>query len=288
MSRSMTGYGRAEVTCQGLKFSCEVHSVNRRNLEIAASFPKEFSFLEPIIKKKVGKLCSRGQVHMRLVCEEMAKDRFSTKALSSLEKELSKTAKDLGDYELTFDTLIQVAMRESSMPTQVDRDESERIISQGFDQAIEAWLRAKTEEGKALITDIDERLDEIKEELKAIETMPNETVASYEQRLTARIEEFSSLQKEDRERVQKEIVLFADKIDVTEEIVRLVSHVDQFKALLQSKQESKGKEMEFLLQEMMREMTTFTSKSVDLTITYKGLNIKSDLEKIRQQVLNIE
>ena len=288
LTRSMTGFGRADVESSIGKFSCEVHSVNRRNLETTASFPREFTFLEPLIKKNIGKVCFRGQVHLRLNFEEVSLTKVSSSTLVNIEKELKDAAKKLGDYTLLFDTVVQVALRESSQGLLINRDEIEAVVSQGFERATSLWIEVKEEEGRSLQLDLKNRQEQVKKELFEIQDLPKESVKAYEERLKQKISELSTISSVDETRIQKEIVLFADRCDTTEEIVRLISHIDQFDHLLKSKELSKGKEMEFLLQEMMREMTTLTSKSIDLPITYKALNIKSHLEKMRQQVLNIE
>lgn len=284
----MTGFGRAVLDAPFGRLTVEIQSVNRKFLEVFVSIPKEFSQFEHEVRKWVTEAVSRGGVSVRIyltptlsAIEDLLPN---AEMLKSLKKSWDKIAKKAGldsqDIDLPF--LMQYL---PAMPKEAsDRDLKD--LGACVQKALSALVSMKKTEGKALARDFSKYLEEIEEMLAEVEKHAPEATKKMRARLFEKMEEALKLGPELEERLLREVALFAEKVDVTEEITRLKSHIQQFKGLL--KQETVGRKMDFLIQEMGREVNTIGSKSMESRIAHTVVSMKSALEKLREQVQNIE
>lgn len=292
MIKSMTGYGRAEATGQGISIVVEVKSVNHRFLEISLRMPSVLIPLELEFKKKIGEKVKRGRVEVfiRLESESVA----TSEAILNLEvarnyfSALQRLKDELGlKDEIELKTMI--GFRDIfSKPAETEmNEEALKKIAAALEEALSMLIKMRQEEGIAIYRDMEQRLDSIKMILGIINTRAPQVVMEYQKRLADRIKELTAGHALDESRLAQEVALLAEKSDITEEIVRLHSHISQFVALLQSA-EAEGKKIDFLLQEMNREINTIGSKSNDAEIARQVIEAKSELSKLREQAQNIE
>lgn len=294
MARSMTAYGRAHAqTTVGL-FLIEIHSVNRKSLDINIYLPKEFLALDMRLRRLIADRVKRGYVTVRVIKEGKSGERLELpplEVLKTLHVEWNKYAQELG-YDLKeaipFSMMMQMALDKTfSVDTLLDETVEEDLV-QGFQKALDPFIEMKEVEGKALLADIFPRLKSIEEEIETIKGLSAVAPQRYQDRLAKKLSELRVSHEMDEERLAREVVLFADKIDVTEEMTRLSSHVTQCQELLKGDKLRIGRELDFLIQEMHRETNTIAAKSQELAITQATLRVKSGIEKIREQLANIE
>ncbi len=292
MIKSMTGYGRVETTGQDRNIVVEIKSVNHRFLEISLRMPQALFPLELEFKKKIGEKVKRGRIEIFIRLEaqstntpgaiinlEVARNYFA--ALQRLKNELGLTE------EIGLKTL--VGFRDIfSQPadTEIDPDIIKQIAA-ALEEALDLLIRMRQEEGVAIYQDMVQRLDSIKGILATINARSPQVIVEYQKRLTERIKELTAGFALDESRLAQEAAILADKSDITEEIVRMHSHINQFVELLQSV-DAEGKKIDFLLQEMNREINTIGSKSNDAEIARQVIEAKSELSRLREQAQNIE
>ena len=293
MARSMTAYGRSHLKADGGHFLIEIHSVNRKSLDIHSNLPKEMLALDMELRKRVAKEVKRGNVTIRITRDSgsgAAMEMPNREALKAVHQHWMEVAQFLG-YEgkeaVPFPSLMQCIMTSPSLTQKMD-EHFESELMRGFSEAIRAFIAMKETEGEALKQDILPRLEMIVGRIENIEGLVKEAPKRFHERLAKKLEELQIDHEGDEDRLTRELVIFADKVDVTEEITRLRSHVDQFHAILSGKNQRIGRELDFLTQEMNREVNTIASKSQELEITQGILAVKSELEKIREQLQNIE
>lgn len=292
MIKSMTGYGRVETSGQDRNIVVEVKSVNHRFLEISLRMPQTLFPLEMDFKKKIGEKLKRGRVEVFIRLEarstnpaeaiinlEVARNYFA--ALQRLKDEFGLT-EEIGLKTLASfrDIFSQPAETEIS-------PEVLKQIADALDEAINMLVQMRQEEGAAIYRDMEQRLNSIGSFLETINSRSPQVVAEYQKRLTERIKELTNGCVIDDARLVQEAAIFAEKSDITEEIVRMRSHISQFITLLQSL-EAEGKKIDFLLQEMNREINTIGSKSNDAEIARLVIEAKSELSRLREQAQNIE
>jgi uncharacterized protein (TIGR00255 family) len=292
MIKSMTGYGRAETKEQGRNIIAEAKSVNHRFLEISLRMPQALFPLEMEFKKKIGEKIKRGRIEIfiRLEAEntnageailnlDIARNYFA--ALQRLKDEFGLTdeigLKTLAGFRDIFSQPAE---------TEISSDVLNRVAAT-LEEALAMLVKMRREEGTAIYRDMEQRLDAIRGILEMINVRAPQVVAEYQKRLTERIKELTAGYDLDDSRLAQEVALLAEKSDITEEIVRMHSHIGQFVALLQS-DEAEGKKIDFLLQEMNREINTIGSKSNDAEIARQVIDAKSELSKLREQAQNIE
>lgn len=292
MIKSMTGYGRVETAGQGRNIVVEVKSVNHRFLEISLRMPQALFPLELEFKKKIGEKVKRGRIEIfiRLEAEsanapeailnmEIARNYFA--ALQRLKNEFGlKEEISLKTLACFRDIFSQPA------ETEISPDVLKQIAV-ALEEALDMLLRMRQEEGVAIYQDMEQRLNSIRGILETIDARAPQVVIEYQRRLTERIKELTAGYALEDSRLAQEAAILAEKSDVTEEIVRMNSHIGQFVALLQSV-EAEGKKIDFLLQEMNREINTIGSKSNDAEIARQVIEAKSELSKLREQAQNIE
>jgi uncharacterized protein (TIGR00255 family) len=288
----MTGYGRAEVVHAGRKFSVELNSVNRKQSDIVINLPRDLGELEPRIRQTINENISRGRTNAMIVLHSgpngtrtLALDtelaRSYHEAMRALQKELNAPG------EITISTILQApgVMR---FPEQVlEPEEAWPAIDRALRGALADLIKMREREGKHLAKDLIHRLKAIRKKLKEIRTCHPDVVKRYRAVLLDRIQKAGLPIESDDERLLKEISFFADRADVSEELVRLESHLTQFAHHLRSK-EPVGRTLEFITQEMFRELNTLGAKANDAAISQRVIACKSELEKIREQAQNLE
>ena len=294
MIRSMTGYGRAEAVLAGRKFAVEMKSVNHRYLEISLRLPGMLLPLDTEIKKKIGEQFSRGRIEatVRVDSDGNAEDngrlalnlplaRNYHALLCQLKKELQ-----LGD-EISL--AMMTGLRDIFVPTESVQDPAAlwEGLSQTLDEAMRTLMEMREKEGESLQRDLTARLSLIDVVLEAIARRAPQVVCEYQKRLGDRIRELTGGITLDESRLLQEVVIIAEKSDITEEIVRFRSHIGQFTDLL-TIGDGAGRKIDFLIQEMGREVNTIGAKSGDAEISRNVIEIKSELAKLREQVQNIE
>jgi uncharacterized protein (TIGR00255 family) len=290
MLSSMTGFGRAVADAPIGNLIVEIQSVNRKYLEVFISLPKEFSRFEQEVRKWVGESVSRGSVSVRVflipnpnAIEYLLPD---PEMLKGLKKGWESVAKKVGFdvQEITLSFVMEHLPLQSKQELAEESDLA--ILNQCVVSALDSLHKMKLAEGKALATDLAKRLQGLEEKLEQIEKLSVEAAPQMRQKLFAKMKEVLQTGPELEERLLREIALYAEKIDIAEEITRFRSHLSQFTSFL--KGGIVGRKMDFLIQEMGREVNTIGSKSVEAKIAHLVVEMKSELEKIREQVQNLE
>ena len=292
MVKSMTGYGRARETLNGRDITVEVRSVNNRYLDCTVKMPRAYVFAEDAIKTRVQKAISRGKVDVFVTIDTTAADvsvvavneplaRSYYEALMKLKETFSLDGEITPMSLAKFPDVLAVTRAEEDLET-VAAD-----ICTVLEQALQAYNAMRAVEGERLADDVSTRVTTIESVVSKVEERSPQTVAEYRARLTNKMNEVLQSTTIDESRILTEAAIFADKIAVDEETVRLRSHIAQLRAMLQDSQPV-GRKLDFLIQEVNRECNTIGSKCNDLTIAQDVVNMKAEVEKIREQVQNIE
>ena len=291
---SMTGYGRAETQIEGRKWMIEIKSLNHRYVEIITRLPNVLSSLEVDIKKRVGERIFRGRIEISIQADaESGPDNgvqygLNVPLLRNYHSLLVRIKEELNlKEEIDLRTLVR--FKEIFIPSETRFDPAVAWggLQKTLDDAIDALIRMRRVEGEALKKDFLERLDTLTRHLGSAKARAPRTVLDYKQRLQERIRELTDGLEMDPVRLSQEVALLAEKSDITEEIVRFESHIAQMEKLLQGS-EAIGRKLDFLLQEMGREVNTLGSKSNDIAIGQDVIELKSELAKMREQALNVE
>lgn len=292
MVKSMTGFGKASVSADGISVTVEIKSVNHRYFEFASRLPRAYMFLDEKLKSFCQQKISRGKVEVAVIIEEDGGDvteieinRGYTEAYISALKCLSKEYGIKNDIKLS--SLVSnpeiFTVRKKALPDETVL----RIVLAAADSAIESFVAMRAAEGERLYNDVKSRAELITEKVSFIEARSPETVKAYRERLERKIKELLADAKVDEQRLLTETAVFADKAAVDEETVRLRSHIKQLLDLIES-DEPVGRKLDFIVQEMNREANTIGSKAQDIEIAHTVVDIKSEIEKIREQIQNIE
>lgn len=292
MIRSMTGYGSAKGSCQGLEISIELKSVNNRYLDCSVRLPRGFLFAEEAVKTKVQQHISRGKVDVFVSVDTACSDAVVVKINETLAAGYVDAVRRLSELHGLDGALSALAL--SRMPDvlsvekkDADADAVSAAISEIAEQALQEFDKMRTREGQKLHDDIASRLTTIEDYVSEVERRSPETVREYRQRLYRKMTEVLENTALDEQRILLEAGIFADKIAVDEETVRLRSHIAQMRGMLETGSPI-GRKMDFLVQEFNRESNTIGSKCSDSAITQIVIELKSEIEKIREQIQNIE
>lgn len=293
MILSMTGYGTGTFGNDTVNVEVESRSVNHRYLDIRIRAPKNLSFLEHKVKKILKQRFSRGHfdVYINLIplgeaARKVCFDEAMVGQFVDTLREINRRF-DLNDT-VQLSSLIQFRELFTVEEAAYDDDMLETLLEKALSTSLDSLSQMRLEEGKSICMDLESRLDKIETMVAEIEPRLPQIVQEYRQRIQKKISELMGKEMEiDENRLLQEVVIYADRSDVTEELVRLKSHIEQFRAFLNGS-ESVGKKLDFLIQEMNREINTMGSKSPDIEITPKIVVIKSELERIREQVQNVE
>ncbi len=292
MILSMTGYGSAESVWNGMKLSAELKSVNNRYLDTSVRLPRSFLFAEETLKKVVSSSVTRGKVDVFITVDSAGADTFSIVVNRPLLESYIETLRDISQqYGLSFD-LGAVAVSRLPDVLNVEKEEADReAIAEALcgvlAEAVGSFNEMRRREGEKLQTDILERLETIERLVSEVEAASPETVSAYRARLEAKLREVLGQSGIDENRILTEAAIFADKVAVDEETVRLRSHIAQMREMIAAGSPI-GRKLDFLIQEFNREANTIGSKCSDKRITAVVVELKSEIEKIREQIQNIE
>ena len=292
MLRSMTGFGRGEDTIGGRHIVFEIKSVNHKYFEFNSRIPRGYLFLEDKLKAYIQGKISRGKVDVFLQIETLEETDVQVLVNHSLASAYVTAQQELEErYQLPDEPSLALLSKYSDIfsvhKAPEDEDAVWEAVRQVADQAIASFLKMREAEGARLKADILEKAGEIVALVDQVERHTPETVEHYRERLKAKIEELLQDNRFDEQRVLTEVAIFADKVAVDEETVRLRSHFQQLQRLVDS-DGPVGRKIDFLVQEMNREANTIGSKSVNSQIAYLVVDIKALIEKIREQVQNVE
>jgi uncharacterized protein (TIGR00255 family) len=292
MIKSMTGYGRAEAVLEGKRIVVEIKSLNHRYLEVSLRLPNTLAALEMEIKKKITARFSRGKIEVSIRMD--ANGAMDKGASSALNIPLLKSYYSLLSrmkHELNMKDEITLAMMAAFKDVFVPPDDDPASVwprVEGMlDEAANTLTVMREKEGEMLCRDLRERISVVGKHIGAIESRVPKVLVAYQKRLTERIKELAGDMEMDASRLMQEVAIMAEKSDITEEIVRLRSHMDQLIDMLHSG-EAVGRKVDFLIQEMGREVNTVGSKSSDVEISRNVIEVKSELTRIREQVQNLE
>ena len=292
MLRSMTGYGRAQGSFSGGDIAVEVKSVNNRYLDCGVKLPRGYAYLEEGIKSQVQKTISRGKVDVFITINAAGADNVKISVNEPVAKGYIEAMRQLvQEYGIQDDISASAISRFSDVflveKQEQDENEVKSAISGVVAEALGAFDTMRTREGEALKTDLLQKAEGILALVSKVEERSPITVRAYRERLTAKMQEVLEDRQIDEARIIQEAAIYADKVAVDEETVRLRSHVDQLQNML-SEGGVIGRKLDFLMQEMNREANTIGSKGNDVEQARNVVNIKSELEKIREQIQNIE
>lgn len=292
MIKSMTGFGRSEAVSGARKFIVEIKAVNHRFCEINVKIPKKLSFFETTIRSYLKKYIERGKVDVFITYEDLTETNVTVKYNKELAAEYVEYFKEMStDFGLGNDLTPSVLSRMPDVfvleEQTVDEDELWSILQIALDEAAEKFVNSRAFEGENLKNNLIEKLDNMEEAVDFIEGVSPELVSAYRQKLTDKIAELVDSSVIDENRIATEVVIYSDKICVDEETVRLKSHIDNTRRILEEGG-SVGRKLDFIAQEMNREANTILSKANSLEVSNKAIELKTDIEKVREQIQNLE
>ena len=292
MIRSMTGFGRAQASVEGFNITVEIRSVNHRYFEFYAKIPRTYSFLEEKVKALLSTGISRGKVECSIQLEATADESVVVSVNEPLAKGYVDAIKQISEKFGLADDLSALSVARFSdvlaiSKAPVDEEELWAKVSPVVNEALQGFISMRETEGKKLSEDVLSRADTIIENVSYIEERSPETVKLYSERLLERMKNVLGDTQIDESRILTEAAVYADKVAVAEETVRLRSHIEQLHEMLGSS-EAVGRKLDFLVQEINREANTIGSKAQDVDIARRVIDIKAEVEKIREQIQNIE
>ena len=292
MIKSMTGFGRCEIAVKDRKLTVEMKSVNHRYLDVAIKMPKKFNFFESAIRTELKNYISRGKVDVFITCEDYSEDSGSLKYNKALAKEYLTYLRQMAE-ELELDNDIRVStlsrypdvfvMEEQN----IDEEELWKDLQSAIKGAAENFVKTRIVEGENLLKDLNVKLDTMLAHVDFITERSPKLIQEYKEKLREKVRELLEDVQIDESRLYMEVTIFADKVCVDEELVRLRSHVESTKKELAGGG-SIGRKLDFIAQEMNREANTILSKANDLEISARAIELKNEIEKVREQIQNIE
>ena len=293
MIKSMTGFGRCEVMEGERKFTVEMKGVNHRYLDVNIRMPKKLNFFETAIRSLLKQSIQRGKVDIFISYEDFTENQMSLKYNESLAQEYMDCFGRMKEqFSLENDIRVSTLSRCPEVLTMeeqvIDEEELWNGLKKALEGAIGQFVETRTLEGSNLKKDIIEKLDGLLDLVGYIEERTPKIVAEYREKLEAKVRELLEDIQIEESRIAAEVVIFADKICTDEEVVRLRSHIIHMKETLQSEEAGIGRKLDFIAQEMNREANTILSKSTDLSISDKAIALKTEIEKVREQIQNIE
>ena len=292
MIKSMTGFGRCEHVQGNRKFTVEIKAVNHRYFDVNIKMPKKFNFFESAIRSVMKEYIQRGKVDVFITCEDDTENNFSLKYNENIAGEYLKYYRRMAEhFGLKDDITVSVlgtcpevfAMEEQT----VDEEEIWALLETALRGALKQFVETRTREGENLRNDLIGKLDGMLRDVDAVETRYPHVLEEYRSRLRDKVDALLTDSQMDESRLAAEVILYADKICTDEETVRLRSHIEGMKTeLLQGG--SIGRKLDFIAQEMNREANTILSKANDLQTSNLAINLKTEIEKVREQIQNIE
>lgn len=292
MIKSMTGYGRAQQSVDGMNITVELKSVNHRYFEFTSKLPRNYGFLDEKLKSFFSAKLTRGKTECYVQIEAVDEPDTVISLNHSLVKGYLEAYKELSEvYGIENDIKVSNLARVSDIfivrKKEADEDKIWAAVETVAAAALDGFIAMREREGEKLKADVLSRLDAIIENVEFIEERSPQTVAEYNEKLVARMNDLLGEAHIDEQRILTEAAIFADKVAVAEETVRLRSHISQLRSFLELN-EAVGKKMDFLVQELNREANTIGSKAQDVEIARRVVAIKAEIEKIREQIQNIE
>lgn len=292
MIKSMTGFGRCEVLKDSRKFTVELKSVNHRYLDVNIRMPKKLNFFETSIRTLLKSYADRGKVDIFITYEDLSQSQVSVKYNAALAAEYLKYLNQMAEeFSLDNDVRVSTLSRYPEVFTMKECSEDEDELWNGLKEALEGafsqFVEMRTKEGERLKEDILLKLDLLSEQIRFIEERSPQIIAEYRTKLEEKMRELLEDTQIDDNRIAAEVILFADKICTDEEVVRLKSHIQHMKETLEESN-GIGRKLDFIAQEMNREANTILSKANDLDISNRAISLKTEIEKIREQIQNIE
>lgn len=292
MIKSMTGFGRCEVLKDSRKFTVELKSVNHRYLDVNIRMPKKLIFFETSIRTLLKSYADRGKVDIFITYEDLSQSQVSVKYNAALAAEYLKYLNQMAEeFSLDNDVRVSTLSRYPEVFTMEECSEDEDELWNGLKEALEGafsqFVEMRTKEGERLKEDILLKLDLLSEQIRFIEERSPQIIAEYRTKLEEKMRELLEDTQIDDNRIAAEVILFADKICTDEEVVRLKSHIQHMKETLEESN-GIGRKLDFIAQEMNREANTILSKANDLDISNRAISLKTEIEKIREQIQNIE
>ena len=293
MIKSMTGFGRCEVSEGDRKFTVEMKGVNHRYLDANIRMPKKLNFFDSAIRTVLKQYVTRGKVDIFITYEDLTENQVSLKYNESLAKEYLDAFKKMEEtFGLENDIRVSTVSRCPEVLTMEEQSADEDELWKGLKKALEGALKQFVEtrgiEGENLKNDIIAKLDGMSEKVACIEIRSPEIVAEYRARLEEKVKELLADTQMDEGRIAAEVVIFADKICTDEEVVRLKSHIAHMKETFATEENGIGRKLDFIAQEMNREANTILSKANDIEVSNYAIDLKTEIEKVREQIQNIE
>lgn len=292
MIKSMTGFGRCEVQKDSRKFTVELKSVNHRYLDVNIRMPKKLNFFETAIRNLLKSYANRGKVDIFITYEDLSQAQVAVKYNAVLAGEYLKYLKQMEEeFGLENDIRVSTLSRYPEVFTMEEQSEDEEELWNGLKEALEGafgqFVRTRQTEGENLKRDILAKLDRLNELTAHIEERSPQIVSEYRAKLEEKMKELLADTQIEESRIAAEVILFADKICTDEEVVRLKSHISHMRNTLDEKDEI-GRKLDFIAQEMNREANTILSKANDIEVSDYAISLKTEIEKIREQIQNIE
>lgn len=292
MIKSMTGFGRCEVSEGNRKFTVEIKSVNHRYLDVNMKMPKKLNFFESSIRNELKNYIQRGKVDLFITYEDFSENNVCIKYNKEIAGEYMQYLKQMADeFGLDNDVRVSALSRYPEVLTMeeqvVDEEELWKELQRALQGAAEGFVETRIREGENLKNDLLLKLDGMLAHVDFIAERSPQIIAEYKQKLREKVEELLEDTKVDESRLLMEVTIFADKVCVDEEIVRLRSHIETTRKTL-NEGGSIGRKLDFIAQEMNREANTILSKANDLEISNCAIELKTEIEKVREQIQNIE
>lgn len=292
MIKSMTGFGRYEYQHDSRKFTVELKSVNHRYLDVNIRMPKKLNFFETSIRSLLKQYAARGKVDIFITYEDTSEGQVSLKYNSVLAGEYVKYFKQMAEeFQLENDMRASTLARCPEVLVMEEQSENEEELWNGLKPALEGafsqFVATRTTEGENLKQDILSKLDGMEKLVASIEEYSPEIIKAYRSKLEDKVKELLADTQIEESRIAAEVILFADKICTDEELVRLKSHISHMRDTLKE-EEGIGRKLDFIAQEMNREANTILSKANDLSVSNYAISLKTEIEKIREQIQNIE
>ena len=292
MIKSMTGFGRCEIAKGERKITVEMKSVNHRYLDVSIKMPKKLNFFEAAIRSELKNYIQRGKVDVFIAYEDLTESnvcvKYNRELAAEYMKYLTQMAEDFSlDNDIRVSTLSRYPEVLGMEEQTVDEEELWQLLAEAIDGAAEKFVETRIKEGENLKDDLIDKLDGMLTHVDYITERSPQIIAEYKQKLEEKVKELIDDVKVDESRLLMEVTIFADKVCVDEELVRLRSHIETTKEnLIQGG--SIGRKLDFIAQEMNREANTILSKANDLVISNRAIELKTEIEKVREQIQNIE
>lgn len=292
MIKSMTGFGRCEVADEKRKFTVELKSVNHRYLDVNIKMPKKLNFFESTIRNLLKEYIERGKVDVYITYEDYTEDNYTLRYNSALAAEYLEYLNSMAEeFHLDNDIRVSTLSRYPDVLVMEEQDIDEKELWSGLEKALrgacEQFVESRVKEGEALRNDLLDKLDAMLSDVDFIEERSPQIMKEYRMRLEEKIQEILGDRQIDDSRIATEVTIYADKVCVDEETVRLRSHIMTTKDTLIAGG-SIGRKLDFIAQEMNREANTILSKANNIEISDVGINLKTSIEKVREQIQNIE